>query len=108
MLQQTKPEDFVIATGRQHSVRDFVNLAAKNLDMKIDWRGKNLNEIGSFKNKDIIKVDKKYFRLSEVENLLGDASKANKKLNWKPKITFEKMVKEMVDSDLKLAKSKKF
>jgi GDPmannose 4,6-dehydratase len=106
MLQQTKPEDFVIATGRQHSVRDFVNLAAKNLDMKIDWRGKNLNEIGSFKNKDIIKVDKKYFRLSEVENLLGDARKANKKLNWKPKITFEKMVKEMVDSDLKLAKSK--
>lgn len=106
ILQQTKPDDFVIATGRQHSVRDFINLAAKNLDMKIEWRGKNLNEIGSFNNKDIIKVDKKYFRLSEVDNLLGDASKANKKLNWKPKITFEKMVKEMVDADLKLAKSK--
>ena len=78
MLQQEKPEDFVIATGKQYSVRDFINLAAKQLDMKIEWSGKDLNEVGSFKGKNIIKVDPKYFRPTEVETLLGDASKAKK------------------------------
>ena len=78
MLQQKKPEDFVIATGKQYSVRDFVNLASKYLNMKIKWRGKNLREVGSFNGKDIIKVDPKYFRPTEVETLLGDASKAKK------------------------------
>ena len=104
MLQQDKPEDFVIATGKQYSVREFINLAAYNLDIKIEWKGKNLDEVGSFNGKNIIKVDKKYFRPTEVQTLLGDASKAKKKLNWSPKISFEELVKEMTDEDLKLAK----
>ena len=104
MLQQENPEDLVIATGIQHSVRDFIDLASKNLDMKIDWKKKDLNEIGYFNGDDIIKVDPKYFRPTEVENLLGDASAAKKKLNWVPKITFEQLVKEMVEEDFKLAK----
>ena len=105
MLQQENPEDFVIATGKQYSVRDFINLASKNLDMKIDWRGKDLDEVGSFNGEDIIKVDPRYFRPTEVETLLGDASKAKEKLKWYPKISFEQLVKEMVDKDLKLAKN---
>jgi GDPmannose 4,6-dehydratase len=104
MLQQQQPEDFVIATGKQYSVRDFINEAAKNLDMNIVWKSKNLEEVGSYNGKDIIKVDPKYFRPTEVEALLGDASKAKKKLNWSPKITFNQLVKEMVDEDLKLEK----
>jgi len=107
MLQQNKPEDFVIATGKQYSVRDFINLAAKNLDMNIDWKGKDIDEVGSVNGKDIIKVDPRYFRPTEVENLLGDASKAKEKLNWTPIITFEKLVKEMMEEDLKLAKNDK-
>jgi GDPmannose 4,6-dehydratase len=105
MLQQEKPEDFVIATGKQYSVRDFINLAAKQLDMKVEWSGKDLNEVGSFEGNDIIKVDPRYFRPTEVETLLGDASKAKEKLNWSPKISFEQLVKEMVDKDLELAKN---
>ena len=104
MLQQENPEDFVIATGKQYSVRDFINEASKNLDIKIDWKGKDLDEVGSFDGKEIIKVDPKYFRPTEVETLLGDAIKAKKKLNWYPKISFEQLVKEMVDEDLKSAK----
>ena len=102
MLQQKKPEDFVIATGKQYSVRDFINIAAKNLNMKIKWKGKNENEIGIYKNQEIIRVDKNYYRPTEVDSLLGDASKAKKKLRWKPKISFNQLVKEMVESDLKL------
>jgi GDPmannose 4,6-dehydratase len=105
MLQQQQPEDFVIATGKQHSVRDFINEAAKNLDMNIEWTGKNLEEVGSYNGKDIIKVDPRYFRPTEVETLLGDASKAKKKLNWFPKISFNQLVKEMIDEDLKIAKN---
>ena len=105
ILQQQKPEDFVIATGKQYSVRDFIEEASKNLDMKIDWRGKDLEEVGSFNGKDIIMVDPRYFRPTEVETLLGDASKAKEKLNWTPKISFEQLVKEMIDEDLKLAKN---
>lgn len=107
MLQQKKSEDFVIATGKQHSVRDFVNLAAKELDMKIDWKGKNINEVGIFEGKNIIKIDPRYFRPTEVDNLLGDASKAKKKLGWIPKITFKELVKEMAEEDLRLAKRDK-
>ena len=106
MLQQEKPEDFVIATGKQYSVRDFVNLASKQLDMKIEWRGKGLDEVGSIDGQDIIKIDARYFRPTDVETLLGDASKAKEKLNWVPKISFEQLVKEMIDEDLKLAKVK--
>ena len=107
MLQQQKPEDFVVATGTQYSVRDFINLVSKNLDMKIDWKGKGLNEVGSFNGQDIVKVDPRYFRPTEVETLLGDATKAKEKLNWVPKISFEQLVKEMTDEDLKLAKNDK-
>jgi len=102
MLQQAKPEDFVIATGKQHSVRDFINLAAKILNMKIEWKGKNEKEIGIYNNQEIIKVDTSYYRPTEVDSLLGDPSKAKKKLGWQPKISFEQLVKEMVESDLKL------
>jgi GDPmannose 4,6-dehydratase len=105
MLQQQQPEDFVIATGKQHSVRDFVNEAAKNLDMEIIWKGKNLEEVGSYNEKDIIKVDPRYFRPTEVETLLGDSSKAKEKLNWSPKISFEQLVREMVREDSKIAKN---
>jgi GDPmannose 4,6-dehydratase len=108
MLQQKQPEDFVIATGQQHSVRDFVNEASKNLDIKIEWKGKNLDEVGSYNGKDIIKIDPRYFRPAEVENLLGNSIKAKEKLNWSPKISFKQMVKEMIDEDLKLAKNDKF
>jgi GDPmannose 4,6-dehydratase len=102
MLQQIQPEDFVIATGEQYSVRDFVNLAAKNLDMKINWKGEGIDEVGLINDQEIIKVDPRYFRPTEVENLLGDFSKAKNKLGWVPKITFEQLVQEMVDKDLKL------
>jgi len=102
MLQQKKPEDFVIATGKQYSVRDFINEAAKNLDMKIEWSGKGLEEVGSFNDKDIVVVDERYFRPTEVETLLGDATKAKEKLNWSPNTSFEELVKEMVEEDFKL------
>ena len=105
MLQQDKPEDFVIATGKQYSVRDFINLTVKNLDMKIEWKGKGLDEVGYLNGKDVIRVDPRYFRPTEVETLLGDASKAKNKLNWTPKITFEQLVKEMTEKDLRLAKN---
>ena len=102
MLQQQKPEDFVIATGKQYSVRDFINLAAKNLNMNIEWNGKNENEVGIYKNKKIIKIDPRYYRPTEVDALLGDPSKAKKKLGWSPKTSFEELVREMIESDLKL------
>jgi GDPmannose 4,6-dehydratase len=105
MLQQQLPEDFVIATGKQYSVRDFINEAAKNLNMKIIWNGKGVDEIGSFEGNNIIKIDPRYFRPTEVETLLGDASKAKEKLNWAPKISFEKLVQEMINKDLQLAKN---
>jgi len=102
MLQQEKPEDFVIATGKQYSVRDFINEASKNLDMKINWKGKGLKEVGYINEKKIIMIDPRYFRPTEVETLLGDPSKAKKKLNWSPRTTFEQLVKEMIDEDLRL------
>ncbi len=101
MLQENKPDDYVISTGKQYSVRDFVNEAAKNLNMNIEWKGKNENEVGIFENKEIIKIDKKYYRPTEVESLLGDSSKVREKLGWVPKISFQDLVKEMVESDLK-------
>ena len=101
MLQQQKPDDFVIATGKQYSVREFVNIAAKNLDIQIKWVGTGINEKGIDKKtgKIIIKVGKNYFRPTEVETLLGDSKKAKKILKWQPKITFNQMVKEMIESD---------
>ena len=103
MLQKKIPEDFVIATGKQYSVRNFINVAASKLGMNILWKGKGLKEVGILNNKTIIKVDPRYFRPTEVETLLGDASKAKEKLNWVPKIFFKQLVKEMTEEDLKLA-----
>ena len=105
MLQQSKPEDFVIATGNEYSVRDFINVSAKYLGMKIEWKGKGINETGSLNGKVIIKVNSRYFRPTEVERLLGNPEKAKKKLGWSPKITFEQLVKEMVEEDFELAKN---
>ena len=134
MLQQDKPEDFVIATGVQYSVRDFVNAAARELGMNIRWEGQDLNEVGyldspsslspkssalspdskssvlspvssqsSGSSRAIVRVDPRYFRPTEVETLLGDASKAKTKLGWTPKISFDELVSEMVREDLKSA-----
>ena len=107
MLQQKKPEDFVIATGKQFSIRQFIEIAANELDMKFDWVGKGIDEKGIFEGKEIIKVNPRYFRPTDVESLLGDASKAKEKLGWKTKISFEEMVKEMVREDFKLAEREK-
>lgn len=105
MLQQETPEDFVIATGEQHSVREFVERAAEILDMKIQWHGSGIDEYGCDENgKVIVRVDPRYFRPTEVETLLGDATKAREKLGWVPGISFEALVKEMVESDLDDAK----
>jgi len=103
MLQQETPEDFAIASGEQHSVRDFVNAAADELGMQIDWAGQGLDETGSWNGKTVVQVDPRYFRPTEVETLLGDPSKAREKLGWTPKISFEELVAEMVREDLKSA-----
>jgi GDPmannose 4,6-dehydratase len=104
MLQQEQPEDFVIATGVQYSVRDFVNAAANELGIAIRWDGKGVDEKGyDAAGKCIVAVDPRYFRPTEVETLLGDASKAKAKLGWEPKTTFDELVKEMVREDLKTA-----
>ena len=108
MMQQEHPEDFVIATGEQYSVREFVNIAARELDMSISWKGKGMEEIGTIQSVDdesktIIKIDARHFRPTEVETLLGDASKARDKLGWTPKISFAELVKEMVLFDLREA-----
>jgi len=104
MLQQEVPEDFVIATGVQYSVRDFVNVAAKELGIQITWQGEGVDETGTDQNgKVIVKVDPRYFRPTEVETLLGDPSKAKEKLGWTPQTRFEELVSEMVREDLKSA-----
>ncbi len=104
MLQQDKPEDFVIATGVQYSVRDFVNAATKELGIAITWRGKGVDEKGYDANgKCIVQVDPRYFRPTEVETLLGDPTKAKQKLGWTPKISFSELVAEMVREDYKSA-----
>ncbi|HEX9659924.1 MAG TPA: GDP-mannose 4,6-dehydratase [Rhodothermales bacterium] len=103
-LQQPEPEDFVIATGEQHSVRDFVDAACAELGINILWRGEGLNEQGyDAVGKCIVAVDPRYFRPTEVDSLLGDASKARTKLGWRPRITFKALVAEMVSEDLKAA-----
>lgn len=108
MLQQEKPEDYVIATGEQHSVREFVETSCLELDMPIRWEGRGIDEKGINKNGDIIvSVDSKYFRPTEVDNLLGDPTKAKEQLGWKPKISFKELVKEMIDVDLKLAEKER-
>ncbi len=104
MLQQDTPEDFVIATGVQYSVRDFVNAAAKEIGMVVRWEGSGVDEKGfDAHGKCIVAVDPRYFRPTEVETLLGDPSKAKQKLGWTPRITFDELVAEMVREDLKSA-----
>jgi GDPmannose 4,6-dehydratase len=104
MLQQDKPEDFVIASGIQHSVRDFVNAAAQELGITITWRGDGVDEKGyDGEGRCIVAVDPRYFRPAEVDTLLGDATKARQKLGWNPQTTFAELVKEMVAADLHLA-----
>lgn len=105
MLQQEQPEDFVIATGEQYSVREFVETAARDIGIHITWRGQGVEEVGlDAAGKTIVRVDLRYFRPSEVENLLGDPTKAKEKLGWTPKISFQELVSEMVREDLKSAK----
>lgn len=104
MLQQDQPADYVIATGHQKSVREFVELAARRLELDIEWQGEGVNEVGVLPNgRVVIAVDPGYFRPSEVETLLGDPSMAHQKLGWQPTTTLEEMVAEMVDSDYRLA-----
>jgi GDPmannose 4,6-dehydratase len=106
MMQQEVPEDFVIATGKQFSVRDFVVSAGARLGMKINWKGKGVEEVGvdSKSGRTLIRVDSRYFRPTEVESLLGDPTKAREKLGWTAEVTFEELVAEMVASDLEAAK----
>jgi GDPmannose 4,6-dehydratase len=105
MLQQPKPEDYVIASGVQHSVRDFVTLAAKLLGFELGWRGTGLEEhaIDKATGRTLVRVDPRYFRPTEVDTLLGDASKARRELGWRAEIGFEALVQEMVDADRTLA-----
>lgn len=106
ILQQDEPDDYVIATGKQYSVRQFIEVAAAELDMDIEWKGRGINEVGFDRNQgqEIIAVDPRYFRPTEVETLLGDPSKIKKKLGWEPTISFEELVKEMVAADHEVAK----
>ena len=106
MLQQSVPEDFVIATGKQFSVRDFVVAASSLLDMQIEWQGEGLQEVGvdRISGREIVRIDPRYFRPTEVETLLGDATKARQKLGWTAEVSFSELVAEMVESDLALAK----
>src|SRR5215472_9326162 len=106
MLQQPVPDDFVLATGEQHSVREFVVRAAAELGMAIEWRGSGASEQGvdARSGQTIVEVDPRYYRPTEVDTLLGDASKARTRLGWRPEISFDQLVKEMVASDLSLAR----
>jgi GDPmannose 4,6-dehydratase len=115
MLQQSRPEDYVIATGVQRSVRDFINAAAAEIGLELAWHGKGAKETGDIARasrrwkalkpgQTVVRVDPRYYRPAEVDTLLGDASKAHKKLGWKPRITFKQLVAEMVREDLDLAR----
>jgi GDPmannose 4,6-dehydratase len=102
MLQQEKPQDYVIATGHQYSVREFVERAAERLDIRLTWKGAGVDEEGmDAEGRTIVAVDPRYFRPAEVYTLLGDASKAHRELGWKPRVNFDELVSEMVAEDLK-------
>ena len=106
MLQKKSPSDYVVATGRQYSVKSFVNMVLKELDIKFYWKGKGIKSKCYMKSgKCIVQCDKKYFRPLEVDTLLGDSTKAKKELNWKPKRNIQKLIKEMVTSELNLLAS---
>ena len=102
ILQQKQPDDFVIATGRQYSIKQFINIVAKELNMKIFWKGKGIQEKGyNFEKKIIIECDKNYLRPLDVNTLLGDARKARKKLKWKPKVDIITLIREMINFEAK-------
>jgi GDPmannose 4,6-dehydratase len=101
MLQRTTPRDYVISTGKQYSVKEFINLTAKELKMSIKWMGKGVYEKGLYKNKVIIEIDKNYFRPTEVNSLLGDSKKARKELKWKPKFNIKSLIKDMIKNEMK-------
>ncbi|KQK83983.1 GDP-mannose 4,6 dehydratase [Amazona aestiva] len=107
MLQTDEPEDFVIATGEVHSVREFVEKSFKHIGKTIVWEGKNENEVGRCKEtgKIHVTVNHKYYRPTEVDFLQGDCTKARQKLNWKPRVTFDELVREMVDADVELMRN---
>ncbi len=106
MLQQDTPDDYVIATGKQYKVREFVEAAAGHLGMRIEWRGEGVEEVGidTVSGRTLVHVDPRYFRPTEVETLLGDATKARDKLGWVAEVTFAELVRDMVDADLQVAK----
>ncbi len=108
ILQYNKAEDFVLATGETHSVREFIELAFKEIDIDVVWKGKGANEVGKDKKTGnvLIEIDKSYFRPTEVDLLIGDPTKAKKKLGWKPKTTFEELVTIMVKADCDSVKKK--
>ncbi len=108
ILQQKKPDDYVIATGKQLSIRQFINLVSKKLNMNIAWKGKGLKEKGydSLTKKNIIQIDKNYIRPLDVNTLLGNASKARKKLSWKPKININQLIEEMISEEVKILNAK--
>jgi GDPmannose 4,6-dehydratase len=106
MLQQEEPQDLVIATGQQHSVREFVEKAGAHLGMRIEWRQRGEDEVGfdARSGRTVVRIDPRYFRPAEVETLLGDASRAYRVLNWSPNVSFESLVHEMVTADHALAR----
>jgi len=106
ILQQDEPDDYVLATGEQHSVREFVELAFSEVGRTLEWRGKGVDEVGVDANtgQELVRIDPRYFRPTEVDSLLGDATKAREKLGWRPRISFHEMVKEMVAHDLEQVK----
>jgi GDPmannose 4,6-dehydratase len=97
MMQTNKPDDYVIATGQQYSVKEFINFTAKELGIVIQWKGRGINEKGYWNNKCIIEIDKEYFRPTEVNSLKGDSSKARKLLGWKPNTNIKSLIKEMIE-----------
>jgi GDPmannose 4,6-dehydratase len=109
MLQEKEPDDYVIATGESHTVREFATEAFKNIDIELEWKGTVTKEKGIDKKtgKILVEVDPDYFRPTEVESLIGDSSKAKKKLGWKAEVTFKDLIKIMVQSDLKNVKNDK-
>ena len=109
MMQQAKPDDYVLATGESHTVREFVERAFAVVGRRIEWRGEGVNEVGieATSGKELVKIDPRYFRPTEVDVLLGDASKARAKLGWKHKVTFTELVGELVTSDMNAARAAK-
>ena len=106
MLQQEQPEDFVVATGIQYTVKEFIEFAARTIDIEITWKGDGVDEKGYDQNGNcIVEVDPRYFRPTEVESLLGDPTKAKEKLGWAPKTSLQEMIEEMMQADMKMVKN---